>query len=189
MGNDYPESLKGQFLISMPGMADPNFAFTVTYICEHNADGAIGLVINRVHDAVSCKEIFEELDIEYTPAAGRMPVHIGGPVHLNELFILHGPPFDWEGSMMIDADLAMSNTPDILAAIAEERGPEPALVVIGCAGWGPLQLESEIRDNAWISGPLSSEIIFDVALDARWETALRWLGINPALLSDTAGHA
>jgi putative transcriptional regulator len=189
MGNDYPETLKGQFLISMPGMADPNFASTVTCICEHTTDGAIGLVINRVHDAVSCKEIFDELDIDHTAAAGRMPVHIGGPVHLNELFILHGPPFGWDGCLMIDDDLAMSNTPDILEAIAGERGPELALVVIGCAGWGPLQLESEIRDNAWISGPLSPEIIFEAAVKDRWKMALRRLGIDPALLSDTAGHA
>jgi putative transcriptional regulator len=185
----YQGSLKGQFLMAMPGLVDPNFRQTVTCMCEHNSQGAMGLVINRVQNALTAKDIFEELKIEYTPGAEKIPIHTGGPVHIAEIFVLHGPPFDWEASLKITENLALSNTRDIIEAIALNRGPQSYIIVLGCAGWGPGQLEAEIKQNAWLTVPVFEENIFDITVENRWEEAVRKMGIDPVLLSDTAGHA
>lgn len=183
------QSLKGQFLMAMPSLADPNFFQSVTCLSEHNPKGAMGVVINRVHPEINARMIFDELKIPVSIDAEKMPIYIGGPVHSNELFILHGAPFAWEGSMMITGALALSNSRDILEAIADRRGPRDYIITLGCAGWGPGQLESEIRGNAWITGPFSEEITFEMEVGRRWEAAMQRIGIDPALLSNTAGHA
>ncbi len=189
MENAYPASLKGQFLMSMPGMLDPNFSRTVTCICEHTAEGAVGIVVNRAHEFLHAKEMFEELNLSYMPESARMPIYVGGPVHTNEVFILHGPPFEWEACLAITPTLAMSNSMDILRAIANGSGPTSSAICIGCAGWGPFQLEGELRQNAWLNGPVDEALIFDISVELRWEEAIKGIGIDPALLSDTAGHA
>jgi putative transcriptional regulator len=185
----YQGSLKGQFLMAMPGMVDPNFQQTVTCMCEHNSQGAMGLVVNRVQNALTAKDIFEELKIEYSPEAEKIPIHTGGPVHIAEIFVLHGPPFDWEASLKITQNLALSNTRDIIESIALGKGPHSYIIVLGCAGWGPGQLEAEIKQNAWLTVPVFEENIFEITVENRWEKAVRKMGIDPALLSDTAGHA
>lgn len=183
------QSLKGQFLMAMPGLADPNFFQSVTCLSEHNPKGAMGIVITRVHPEINARMIFDELQIPMVVGAEKIPIHIGGPVHMNELFVLHGAPFDWEGSMMVTDALALSNSRDILEAIAKNRGPKAFIIALGCAGWGPGQLESEIRSNSWITGPYSDEIVFRMEVERRWEAAMQGIGIDPVLLSDTAGHA
>ena len=183
------QSLKGQFLMAMPGLADPNFYQSVTCLSEHNQKGAMGIVITRVHPNVNAQMIFDELEIPAFDGAARIPIHIGGPVHMNELFVLHGAPFHWEGSVMVTEELALSNSRDVLEAIAAESGPHAFIISLGCAGWGPGQLEGEIRSNAWITGPYSEEITFRMDVDQRWEAAMRTIGIDPALLADTPGHA
>jgi putative transcriptional regulator len=189
MANIYPASLKGQFLMAMPGLADPNFSQTVTCICEHNESGAMGIIINRQHEMLSAKDVFEELSIAFSFPAESIPIYIGGPVHSGELFILHGPPLEWEASLKVTPFLSLSNTRDILEAIAAGRGPRSLLISIGCAGWGPGQLESEIKDNAWLTCPAFEENLFLLPVEVRWEEAVKRIGINPALLSDAAGHA
>jgi putative transcriptional regulator len=189
MGDDVLTSFKGQFLIAMPGLADPNFYQTVTCISEHTAAGAVGLVINRVHQALKAKAIFEELRMAYTPEAEAIPVHIGGPVHINELFVLHGPPSNWKGSLAVTPSLTMSNTRDLLSAIAMGHGPEQFILTLGCAGWGPGQLEYEIKQNAWLTGPSDAEILFRTPIEKRWAEAVKRMGIDPMLLSETSGHA
>lgn len=189
MEQGYTSNLKGQFLIAMPSLMDPNFNQTVTCLCEHNENGAIGIVINRVHDQFTCKNLYRELSIEYTENSAKRPVFLGGPVHIGEVFILHGPPFDWEGCLQITSTLAMSNTMDIMRAVAMDRGPESAIIALGCAGWGAQQLESEIRENAWLTCPVSDGIIFEEEIEARWSSAVRKLGIDPGLLTETPGHA
>ena len=184
-----PATLKGQFLLAMPGLVDPNFYQSVTCICEHNDSGAMGIIINRVHHSLTALDIFEELTIEHTPDRASIPVHLGGPVHIGEIFVLHGPPFNWEASLMITPTLAMSNTRDILEAVAMARGPRAFIISLGCAGWGPGQLEAEIKQNAWLNHPIFEENIFDMPVETRWEEAVRKMGIDPILLSDTAGHA
>ncbi len=182
-------SLKGEFLIAMPGLGDPNFSHTVVCICEHTADGSIGLVINRIEPSLTAGILFEELNLEYTEKTAVLPVYYGGPVHENEVFILHGPPFHWEGCLMVTPSLALSNTLDVLEAIAGGYGPELFLITIGCAGWGADQIESEILENVWLSCPVSENILFGMPVDERWTAAVREIGINPLLLSDEAGHA
>ena len=182
-------NLKGQFLMAMPGLSDPNFFQTVTCICEHNSDGAVGIVINRVHPSLSGKDIFKEFKIEYKKKVELIPVHIGGPVHAGEIFVIHSTPFDWASCFMITPHLAMSNTKDIIESLAAGKGPESFIIALGCAGWGPNQLESEIRQNAWLTFPALNEIIFNVSVETRWAEAVKRMGIDPNLLSDRAGNA
>jgi len=189
MVTNQPATLKGQFLLAMPSLLDPNFYQTVTCICEHSENGALGIIVNRVHQSLTAKDIFEELTIGYDPGMGSIPIYLGGPVHVGEIFVLHGPPFDWEASLMITPTLAMSNTRDILEAIARGRGPRAFIIILGCAGWGPGQLESEIKENAWLNYPIFEENIFYMPVELRWEEAVKKLGIDPTLLSNPAGHA
>lgn len=182
-------SLKGQFLMAMPGLVDPNFYQSVTCLAEHNPTGAMGIVISRVNPEINASMIFNELQIATLDDVDKIPVHIGGPVHRNELFVLHGAPFNWEGSMRVNEALALSNSRDILEAIAMGRGPAAYIIALGCAGWGPAQLEGEMRANAWINGPYSEEIAFRMDVEARWEASMKSIGIDPVLLSDSAGHA
>ena len=182
-------SFKGQFLIAMPQLHDPNFYKTVTCISEHNTHGAVGVIINQVQPLLSAKLIFDELNIDYLAGAEDIPIYLGGPVHLNEIFILHGPPFDQDGCLLINQELALSNSRAILNAIAQQKGPKSYIICLGCAGWGPGQLDYEIKENVWVTTQCSNEIIFNRPLESRWEDAIKQLGIDPALLSDIAGHA
>lgn len=189
MSGSETEFLKGQFLMAMPGLPDPNFSMTVTCICEHTPLGAMGLVVNRPHPTLTLEKIFEELKMAFAPQAGATPVYVGGPVHIQEVFILHGPPFDWAGTMTVTPFTSLSNTKDILSAIALGKGPENFIVTLGCAGWGPGQLDDEIKENAWLTLPVSEDILFETPPANRWEEAVGRLGIDPGLLSDSAGHA
>ena len=175
--------------MAMPSLSDPNFIQTVTCICEHSLAGAVGLVVNREHPHLALKQILKELQVEYSPAAEKIPIHIGGPVHPSELFILHGPPFEWQGCLMVTDSLALSNTRDILEAIAMQTGPSAYLISLGCAGWGPGQLESEIKANVWLTSPINEPIIFNMPNEIKWEEAVRRIGVDPTFLSSTPGHA
>jgi putative transcriptional regulator len=186
---DEASSLKGQFLIAMPNLADPNFFQTVVCICEHTPQGAVGIVVNRPHLFLMEKDVFEELRIETLPARTPRPIHSGGPVLTGEIFVLHGRPFGWKGCVSITATLAMSNTIDILMEIARNSGPLSYLLSLGCAGWGPGQLDAEIRENVWLTCAVWEEIIFDINDGDRWSAALKKMGIDPLLLSAAAGHA
>jgi putative transcriptional regulator len=189
MATDYPESLKGHFLMAMPGLMDPNFHQTVICLSEHTRDGAVGIVINRAHPSLKAAAIFSELQIVHHDEVGQVPVYLGGPVHASEVFILHGLPFDADVSLEITPHLAMSTTRDVLEQIALGKGPKQYVISLGCAGWGPGQLEAEIRQNAWLTCQIDTGIMFDTAVDKRWERAMRELGIDPALLIDAVGHA
>ena len=186
---EFPTSLKGYFLMAMPALTDPNFRQSVTCISEHTEEGAVGIVINQVHDGLSAKLIFEELGIDCDRKAESIPIHIGGPVHTNELFVLHGPPLDWGESLRINNGLALSNSRHLLEAIARGQGPSSYMISLGCAGWSPGQLEWELGQNAWLVSPCSEDIIFNLPPAERWESAIKRLGIDPHQLSGTAGHA
>ena len=186
---DYPESLKGQFLMAMPGLMDPNFHQTVICVSEHTRDGAVGIVVNRTHPSLKAETIFTELEIAHHSDAGQVPIYLGGPVHTNEVFILHRPPFDVAVSLEITPQLAMSTTREVLEHIALARKPGAFMISLGCAGWGPGQLEAEIRQNAWLTSDIDESIMFDTPIDQRWEGTIRKLGIDPSLLVDGAGHA
>jgi len=184
-----PGSLKGYFLIAMPGLMDINFQKTVTLISEHTAEGAVGIVINQIHAELKTKNIFQELGIGFVDQVGHIPIHIGGPVHVNEVFILHGPPLEWGESLLITPELALSNTKTILEAIADRKGPDSYIISLGCAGWGPGQLEYEIKENVWLTTPYTRDITFELPMEDRWEESMKRIGIDPTLLSGSAGHA
>lgn len=183
------QSLKGQYLMAMPGLNDPNFFQSVTCLSEHNAKGAMGIIVSRVHTDVDAGMIFDELRIPAVPSAREIPVHFGGPVHTGEIFVLHGPPFAWEGSMMVTPEVGLSNSRDILEAIAAGHPPRGFIIALGCAGWGPGQLEGEIQANSWITAPFNRDVAFEMPVAQRWESAMQGIGIDPSRLCDTAGHA
>jgi putative transcriptional regulator len=189
MAPDNFTSLKGHFLMAMPSLADPNFKRSVTCISEHTPEGAVGTVINRVHEHLDSKAIFKELGIKATAGAERSPLYIGGPVHTNKVFVLHGPPLDWEDSLKIDDGLALSNSRAILEAIAQDRGPNHFIISLGCAGCGPGQLEWELAQNAWLTLPNDHDILFHLPVNDRWQSAMQKLGVDPDLISETAGNA
>jgi putative transcriptional regulator len=189
MAGDGSAFLKGHLLMAMPGLSDPNFAQTITCICEHTEQGAMGIIVNRLHEGLFAKDIFEELSIAWPSDARGAAVHAGGPVHAGEVFVLHGAPLEWEATLPVTTCLGVSNTRDILQAIAGGRGPGEYLISLGCAGWGPGQLEAEIRENAWLTQPAHEDLLFRLPVETRWEEALKRIGVNPLLLSDTPGHA
>lgn len=182
-------SLKNQFLIAMPGLDDPNFARTVTYICEHGEHGAMGIVVNRPSD-LQLVDVLEHMQIP-PPAAGRgeQIVYLGGPVETERGFVLHTPTEEWDSTLAVTEEISITTSRDVLEAMARGAGPAKSLIALGYAGWGAGQLEDELQHNAWLSGPADLGILFDLPAEQRWEAAARLLGIDVRLLSTEAGHA
>ena len=181
--------LSGQMLIAMPGMTDPRFEKAVIYICAHNEDGAMGLVVNRLIESMTFPEMLKQLDIEPTEPEDVIRVLLGGPVEQARGFVLHSPDYLQDASMVVDDDVALTATIDILRAIADGAGPRNRLLALGYAGWGPGQLDSEILHNGWLNVSADDDLVFGEDLDAKWERAMAKIGIDPLLLSDDAGHA
>ena len=181
--------LAGQLLLAMPQMEDPRFARSVIYLCAHTAEGAMGLVINRLFGAVSFGDLLQQLGIESQIDTSDVHVHFGGPVESGRGFVLHSTDFVREGTMKVDDQLALTGTLDILRAIAERRGPSRSLFALGYAGWGPGQLDAEIQANGWLHVPAEPGLVFDPDLNSKWERALAVMGIKPFMLSAEAGHA
>ncbi len=182
-------NLTNHFLIAMPRLEDPNFFHTVTYMCEHTRDGAMGIVINRPME-LHLADIFEQLDIKIGSAGiGEQPVYLGGPVQSDRGFVLHDSGSNWNSTMRINDEISVTTSLDILEAIASDEGPKKSLVALGYAGWGAGQLESELAQNAWLSGPAESDIIFNRPSQERWQAAADLLGVDLSLLSGDTGHA
>ena len=182
-------SLVNQLLIAMPGMADPNFATTVTLICEHNDDGALGIVINRPLNLV-LGGLFEQLDVhDADPGIASQPVLSGGPVGIERGFVLHGPGQRFENTVVVSDDISLTLSRDVIDALARGHGPDRLLVALGYAGWQAGQLEHEMLANSWLSVPATPEIVFDTPFAERWDKAARVLGIDIARMSTDAGHA
>lgn len=182
--------LRNHFLISMPHMNDGNFTHTLTYICDHSDQGAMGIVINRPLD-LSLKEILGHLDLETMDMREpNMPVYSGGPVQGDRGFVLHSPSQEqWTSTLPVNEDIHLSTSLDILESIANGGGPERYLVALGYAGWGAGQLEQEIGSNAWLSCQADLDIIFDTVAAERLDAAASLLGINLDLLPSEPGHA
>lgn len=184
-----PTYLNNQFLIAMPALADPNFFKTVTYISEHNASGALGLVINRPLN-LTLGQLLEHLSIttHYSQLAA-LPIYHGGPVQPEQGFVLHSPLGQWGATLRVTDEIGITTSRDILQATAEGDGPRHLLVALGYAGWGPGQLERELAENSWLSGPADFDILFHTRNDLRWLAAAALLGIDLNLLSADVGHA
>ncbi|MDY6991539.1 MAG: YqgE/AlgH family protein [Pseudomonadota bacterium] len=181
--------LTNHFLIAMPNLADPNFFHTVTYICMHNEEGAMGIVINRPMD-VDLGDVLEHMEIEaQDPIASRLPIFEGGPVQRERGFVIHRPPGQWDAMLTVSESLGITTSRDILGAIACGQGPQQVLIALGYAGWGAGQLEQELAENAWLSIPADNQIIFETPPEKRWEAAAARLGVDLTLLSNDAGHA
>jgi len=181
--------LTNQFLIAMPGLADPNFFQTVTFISEHNASGALGIVVNRPLK-LTLGELFEHLKItSERPDIAAMPIYSGGPVQPEQGFVVHTPVGDWGSTLRVTDSVGITTSRDILQALACGEGPDQSLIALGYAGWGAGQLEREMAENAWLSGPADAAILFQTPSEQRWSAAAALLGVDLGLLSGDAGHA
>ena len=182
------ESLSNQLIIAMPGLQDPNFSRTVTLICEHSEEGAMGLVINRILD-LKLHEVLNQIGIEQADDLRDQPIYLGGPVQNNRGFVLHSPLGNWESTLEVTDQIGVSTSKDILQAIASNQGPEHVLIALGYAGWGAGQLEHELSENSWLHGPASEQILFDIPPEERWQAAAKMVGVDLLNLSSESGHA
>ncbi|OIQ30162.1 MAG: hypothetical protein BM562_10015 [Alphaproteobacteria bacterium MedPE-SWcel] len=182
--------LTGKLLIAMPGIGDPRFENSVVFLCSHGAEGAMGLVINKPASGVFLKTLFDQLDIESQPGPSRSQVYFGGPVETQRGFVLHSDEYiSTVNSLPVRPGFSMTATLDVLEEIADGRGPQQYLVMLGYAGWGPGQLEAEIAQNGWLTAEGEPAMIFDTHVDGKWEAALNSIGVAPLNLSMDAGHA
>ena len=181
--------LVGQLLVAMPGMRDPRFAKTVVYMCAHSPEGAMGLVVNRALESLTFGDLLEQLGITPPPAESAINIHFGGPVETGRGFVLHSPDYKQEGTLQVADEVSLTATVDILRAIATGQGPRRHLLALGYAGWGPGQLDGEIRANGWLHVAADEALLFDRNLNSKWERAMTKIGIDPRMLSDAAGHA
>lgn len=187
-------SLCNHFLIAMPNLNDPHFEQSVSYICEHNNEGAMGIVINRTTD-VTFADLCEQLNIEVTDTDTlSYPVFLGGPVETERGFILHSPIGEWENTLEVTKDIGLTMSQDIIQAIADgydadNKPPENFIISLGYAGWSEDQIEDEIAENVWLNVPASNEILFKTPIEQRWKAAAALLGINLQQLSTEIGHS
>ncbi|HVA54865.1 MAG TPA: YqgE/AlgH family protein [Gammaproteobacteria bacterium] len=181
--------LVNQFLVAMPSLNDPNFHQSVVYICEHNAQSALGIVINKPTNMV-LNDIFKQLSITTLDQhMGQQPVFQGGPVQIERGFVIHEPPGKWESTLILDERLGVTSSRDVLACMARGQGPQKIFVALGYAGWGAGQLETELVNNSWLSMPADRNIIFETPVEQRWQAAAQLIGVDLSLLTGDAGHA
>jgi putative transcriptional regulator len=182
-------SLNNQLLIAMPSLLDPAFGKTVVYVCEHNSQGAVGLIINRPLN-YQLSYVFDQMDIKATSSSSQeKPLMFGGPIQPERGFVIHRPMGVWRSSLNIDDDVTVTTSNDIIHAIANGSGPQDALVTLGYAGWAENQLEQEVVDNSWLVCPFSPKILYNTPFERRWEVAAEILGVNIHFISSGEGHA
>ncbi|MBL4780661.1 MAG: YqgE/AlgH family protein [Porticoccaceae bacterium] len=192
-GADEATNLRGQLLIAMPGLLDPNFVHSVVYICQHSAEGAMGIAINRPL-GLPLSQVFEQLNLDYTPKNGTQTLLCGGPVEEQQGFVLHRPAQkQWQATAAISEEILLTTSRDIIDDMASNQGPDATLVALGYAGWVAGQLEQELLDNAWLTVPANGELLpqllFDTPLEQRADLAAASIGVNLSQLSNSTGHA
>lgn len=182
-------NLTDHFLIAMPAMTDPYFAKSLTYVCEHTEQGALGVVINKPIE-MTLKMLLDQVGIELEAEAhAEELVHFGGPVQMDRGFVLHQPVGEWMSTLAVNDSVALTTSKDVLEAVGRGQGPYKLLVSLGYAGWAAGQLEQELAQNAWLTVPASAAIIFDLPWEQRLTAAMQLLGVDLASLADGAGHA
>ena len=183
-------NLTDHFLIAMPAMADPNFTRTLTYIAEHNENGAMGIIVNRPTE-MRLATLYERIDIPFEqPDFADLPVYSGGPVQADRGFVLHRPAGHWHSTLKVGGtQVGLTSSRDVLQALAVEGEPAEVLVALGYAGWSAGQLEEELAQNAWLTVPADLDIVFRLPVEERLTAAMGLLGVDYAKLSDVAGHA
>ena len=182
-------NLTDNFLIAMPALEDPYFAQSLVYICEHNENGALGIIVNRPID-MKMAELFEKIDIKLeAEQLAALPVYFGGPVQLDRGFVLHRPIGFWQSTLRINEEVGLTSSRDVLSEVAATGLPSEIIVSLGYAGWEAGQLEEELAQNSWLTVPAKASILFDLPPEERLPAAMQKLGISFAQLSDVAGHA
>jgi putative transcriptional regulator len=181
-------NLTHHFLIAMPNMVDPNFHGSLTYICEHNEQGALGVVVNRPIE-LDLSTLFEQIGLSLPERLQSDIVYFGGPVQTERGFVLHTPPLTYSSTLTVGDAISLTTSKDVLEAVSKGEGPEKFMVSLGYAGWSPGQLEEELKQNAWLSVAADPQVIFDLPPETRLTAAMKLLGVDFASLSDEAGHA
>lgn len=182
--------LDGKLLIAMPAMGDPRFEQSVILMCSYSEKGAMGLILNKPSAEIRMSDVLDQLEIAPTSDAGNMIVHYGGPVETGRGFVLHSSDYASSlNTLAVSDSFGMTATLDILEEIARGEGPKNALMMLGYAGWGPGQLESELACNAWLTADAPTNLVFQVPAGQKWAAALESLGVDPLTLSSTAGRA
>lgn len=182
------QSLRDHFLISMPSLEESIFNHTVTYVCDHNEHGAMGVIINHPM-ALTLGEVFDQLDLNADPTVEGIQVLAGGPVNAQQGLVLHRNQGSWESTLKVTQEICLTASKDIVEAMANKSGPASAQLALGYAGWSAGQLEQELSENCWLTMPADSSIIFDTPIEQRWAAAAKQLGIDLDLISAQAGHA
>lgn len=178
-----------QLLIAAPALSDPNFARSVTLICQHDDEGAMGVVVNRASE-YTLGEVLRQMNLESRdPRLTGQIVLNGGPVHPERGFVLHDGAREWDSTLEVAHGLYLTTSRDILEAMAVGEGPEHAIVALGCAGWGAGQLEYELGENSWLTAPADAELLFSLPLEQRWQAAGQRIGVDMTRLTDYSGHA
>ena len=181
--------LANHLLVALPSLDDPNFARSVVLLCQHDADGAMGIVVNRASE-YRLGEVLSQVGLPGGDAALReQPVLGGGPVHPERGFVLHDGERDWDSSLAIADALRITTSRDVLEAMTKGEGPDHAVVALGCASWGAGQLEHELGENSWLTVPADAELLFALPLEARWQAAAGRIGVDLFMLADYSGHA
>ncbi|MBK7647126.1 MAG: YqgE/AlgH family protein [Betaproteobacteria bacterium] len=182
-------NLTDNFLIAMPTLEDPYFSNALVYICEHNENGALGIIVNRPID-MDLAGLFEKIDIKLSAEnLAKLPVYFGGPVQLDRGFVLHRPVGKWQSTLAVNSEVGLTSSRDVLNSVGSEGLPAEIIVTLGYAGWDAGQLESELAQNSWLTVPAKAEILFDLPPEERLPAAMLKLGISFTQLSDVAGHA
>ena len=182
-------NLTDNFLIAMPALEDPYFSNSLVYVCEHNENGALGIIVNRPID-MNLAGLLEKIDIKLeAEALADLPVYFGGPVQLDRGFVLHRPVGKWQSTLAVNGDVGLTSSRDVLASVGSAGLPSEIIVTLGYAGWSAGQLEDEIAQNAWLTVAAKPSILFDLPPEERLPAAMQKLGISFSQLSDVAGHA
>ena len=183
------DSLTGQLLIAMPAMPDPRFAHSVIFMCMHDERGAMGIIVNQVVDGLDFGKLLEQVGIKDEPPKRRIAIHVGGPVDSGRGFVLHSSDYGLDSTLDVDGGIRLTQSIEVLKEISRGGGPRRCLLALGYAGWGPGQLEREIKQNGWLNVAADEELIFGAAIDDKWRLALAKMGIDPTMLSSSAGRA
>lgn len=182
-------TLTGQLLVAMPQLQDPRFSHGVIYICGHDNNGAMGIVLNKVIDSLYLKDLLKQMEVDDSQVKVNCPIHYGGPVEMGRGFVIHSTDYQHETSVKVSPTTSLTATLDLLKLIGQNEGPKEYLIALGYAGWSPKQLEAELHDNSWLIVEPDNGLIYAEDATQTWHRAIRKLGIDPDLLSADAGHA
>lgn len=182
-------SVEGQLLVAVPHMEDPRFQRSVIYMCSHDREGAIGLIVNKLIEHMPFADLLRQLDVPGEWRDQQIRVHFGGPVEPGRGFVLHSPDYTVEGTKRVGGGMALTGTTEILRDMALGHGPRQSLLALGYAGWGPGQLDREIQENGWLVVGADAPLLFDRDLDGKWQKAIAKLGFEPGALTHIAGRA